>query len=319
MSAPILNRDHAEPPSDGWFQIEVTGEHAAGANRRQVIDAAALTAIVNRFTADKEQAGDKWAGLLVDHDHLSHDLDKSTEALAWAQDLRIRDGQLEARLDLTDLGETAIRNKRFKFFSTEYDAEDLEDLGEGRVRPLRLAGLAFTNRPNNRGGRPISNRADSPDEKPTPTPPMKSIAEKLGLSAEATEADILAKIETLMGENEAMRGKQAEADADAVMNRFGDRVPAAARGEWRSRLIANSADTEALMTATFPAKAETKPAERIHNRATSPDPVADAGEAAEAKREADRHELVDSIKNRRGVNHQEAWRLARGQRPDLFN
>lgn len=319
MSAPILNRETSDLPSDGWYQIEVTGEHAAGANRRQVIDGDALAAIVNRFAAEKAAAGDKWAGLLVDNDHLSHDLDKSTEALAWAQDLRIRDGELEARLDLTDLGETAIRNKRYKFFSTEYDASDLEDLGDGRVRPRRLAGLAFTNRPNNRGGKPISNRADSPDEKPTPTPTMKSIAEKLGLSAEATEADILTAIDTLMADMNGLKGKQAEADADAVMNRFGDRVPTAARSEWRKRLIANRADTEGLMETTFPAKAETKPAERIHNRGASPEPVGDAEKSAEQKREADRQELVDSIKNRRGVNHQEAWRLARGQRPDLFN
>lgn len=286
MRARILNRD-GKPPADGWYHIEVTGTHPAGTKRKQKIDAVALESIVNRFTAEKTEAGDNWAGMLVDADHLSHDLDKSTEALAWAQELRVKDGELEVRLDLTDLGETAIRNKRYKFFSTEYDPEDLEDLGDGTVRPLRLAGLAFTNRPNNRGARPISNRADSPEEKPKPTPKMKSIAEKLGLSADADEAAILAKIDALLAENTAAKGKQAESDADAVMNRFGDRIAEPARKAWRERLIANRADTEKLMDDTIPATAAGGQ-ERIHNRGgrDAPDPVADRKAADEEKEKA---------------------------------
>ena len=317
MRAPILNRS-GEPPADGWYQIEVTGEHPAGKSRKQIIDAAALTAIVNRFAQEKEAAGDNWGGLLVDNDHFSHDLDKSTEALAWAQELRVKDGELEARLDLTDLGETAIRNKRFKFFSTEYDPEDLEDLGDGRVRPLRLAGLAFTNRPNNRGGRPISNRADSPEEKPEPQPTMKSIAEKLGLSADADEAAILSKITAIMAENATLKGKQDEDAAEAVMNRFGDRIPEAARPMWRERLIKNRAETEPLMDATIPAVA-TKPAPRIHNRdgKNSPVPV-EKQQGEDADKEAKRGALVDAIRNRRQCTFNEAWQQARAEKPELF-
>ena len=155
--APILNRS-GQIPKDGWYQIEVSGthpagKHADGRNRRQVIDDKAIESIVNRFNAEKAAAGEDWAGMLVDLDHLSHDLDNSTEAFAWLHEVEIRNRQLWGRLELTDLGEPAVRNKRVKFFSTEYDPADLEDLGNGDVRPLRLSGLAFTNVMNTLGSR----------------------------------------------------------------------------------------------------------------------------------------------------------------------
>jgi hypothetical protein len=281
----ILNRVSG-PPADGWYQIEVSGEHPASGNRIQVIDAKAMESMVARFTAEKAAAGENWAGMLVDGDHLSHDEANSTEAFAWCQELAIRNGELFGRLDLTDLGEPAIRNKRFKFFSTEYDAEDLEDLGGGRVRPLRLAGLAFTNRPNNKGGKPISNRgskdaggtpallsnrADDPSGEPTkttqPTQTMKSIAEKLGLSAEATEADILNAITALLSKVAEAETKAAEGAAEEVMNRFGTRIPEAARPHWKAELIRNRATTETLMENSFPEGTATPGQPAIFNRA----------------------------------------------------
>ena len=141
MKATILNRSQVIP-TDGWYQIEVTGEHPAGDGRVQVIDEEAITSIINRFHAEKKEAGDSFAGMLVDRDHLSHDLDNETAAMAWVQDLANRDGQLHALLDLTTPGEAAVKGKVFKFFSTEYTAADLQDLGDGRVRPRRRGATA---------------------------------------------------------------------------------------------------------------------------------------------------------------------------------
>ncbi|MCW1884009.1 phage protease [Luteolibacter flavescens] len=313
MNAKILNRGQDAPPSDGWYQIEVCGtwpaghwpdEHARypGRQRRQVIDAKAIESIVNRFAAEKASAGDNFAGILVDNDHLSHDLDKSTAAFAWAKDLRVKDGQLEARLDLTDLGEPAIRNKRFKFFSTEFDPEDLEDLGNGDVRPLRLSGLAFTNRPNNRGGRPITNRTGAQPDNPTePTkPPMKAIAEKLGLPADADEAAILAKITEIMGSNETMKTKEAETEADAIMNTLGKNIPEGARAHWRGELIKNRASAEAAIKLSFPANATREEPARIFNRgtATSPAPVEKTDGAQDDGPTAAEKKQAAAIRNR---------------------
>lgn len=315
----ILNRA-GEPAADGWYQIEVTGEHPASGGRTQVIDAAAMESIVNRFREEKAAAGGNWAGMLVDRDHLSHDLDNSTEAFAWLQDLDIRNGQLWGKLDLTDLGEPAIRNKRYKYFSTEYDADDLEDIGGGRVRPLRLGGLAFTNRPNNRGGKPISNRAGDPGgeptQKPKPTNTMQSIAEKLGLSAEATEADILAAIADLQGKVEAANTKEATMEAETVMNRFGDRVPEAARQHWKAELVRNREATEKLMESSFP-EGSMVGRHAIFNRAEAKSPVPVEGASEDAKADA-QAALVNQIRNRDRCNHTQAWDAARRERPDLF-
>lgn len=279
MRARIHNRA-GEIPSDGWYQIEVTGEHPAGEGRTQVIDQAAMESIVNRFQA--EAAVENFAGMLVDADHLSHDLDNATEALAWAQELCIRSGQLHARLDLTDLGEAAIRNKRYKFTSTEYDAPDIQDLGRGRVRPLRLAGLALTNRPNNRGAKPLSNRqtSESTDTTTTTTNTMQPIATKLGLDPAASETDILAAIDALMLKCSESDTKEAGAQADAIMNRFGDRIPADKRADVKARLITNRADTEAMLELLPPATTKAAP-ERIFNRAdaTAPNPAGDGDKA----------------------------------------
>ena len=242
MNTPIYNREN-EAPADGWFQIEVSGTHPVGDGRRQVIDETALQSIVNRFR--EEAAAENFAGLLVDADHLSHDLENPTAALAWLKELDIRNGQLHGRLELTDLGESAVKGKRYKWFSTEYSAADLEALPDNAVRPQRLSGLAFTNRPNNKGARPISNRdGTTPPGETTPNndnnkDTMKTIAEKLGLSAEATEADILQAIADLQSKVSEMETKEAETQADAVLNRLGNRVPEAARPHWRTQLIAN--------------------------------------------------------------------------------
>lgn len=317
MNTPIYNREN-QAPADGWFQIEVSGTHPVGDGRRQVIDETALQSIVNRFQA--EAAKEDFAGLLVDADHLSHDLANDTAALAWLKELDIRNGQLHGRLELTDLGEAAVKGKRYKYFSTEYSATDLQALPDNAVRPLRLAGLAFTNRPNNRGARPISNRdgttppGETTTETNTTNNTMQSIAEKLGLSAEATEADILQAIEGLMKKVSDMETKDAQAGADAVLKRLGARVPEAVRPQWREQLIANREATEKLMEASFPEQRET---ERIFNRSGAQPAVAEL-KSADEKGDA-QAALVNQIRNRDRCTHTQAWDAARRERPELFN
>ena len=318
MNARILNRTN-EIPADGWYQIEVTGKHPAGKGRKQVIDRTALESILNRFNAEKEAAGEDFAGMLVDADHLSHDLENDTAALAWAKELEIRNNQLHGRLELTDLGEPAVKNKRYKFFSTEYNPEDLEDLGNGEVRPLRLAGLAFTNRPNNRGGKPISNRDGLvPGGEPKPNqqdkPPMKNIATKLGLPAESDEAAILTEIESLLSKLKAASDKEASTEADTIMNRMGARIPDAVKPLWKEKLIANREETEKLMEASFPAKSG-EPEKRIFNRETSTTPPAVGdGATAESNKKATaiRNRAIE-ISRKEKIGFNQAFARASGE------
>lgn len=162
MNSQILNRDFSHP-ADGWYQIEARGEHpnrAAGVI--QVIDGEATQSIVNRFNADAA-AGTLRHGneMLIDHEHFSDQPDQETRAYGWLQQLQNRDDGIYGRIRWTRTGQDAVDGGDYRFFSTEYEPDDLKLVNDGktkRVKPLRLAGLTLTNMNNNRGQKPITNR-----------------------------------------------------------------------------------------------------------------------------------------------------------------
>ncbi len=162
MSPVFCNRAFVLPP-DGLFHIEPAGEHFnAGANVVQVFDQLASESIVNRFNADAA-AGQLSHGheMLIDHEHFRHDLDKESRAYGWLTELQNRADGIYGRIRWTATGKAAVEGGDYRFFSTEYAPEDLQVINRSnppRVRPLRLDGLSLTNEPNNRGGKPITNR-----------------------------------------------------------------------------------------------------------------------------------------------------------------
>jgi hypothetical protein len=209
MNLPILNRQF-EHPADGWYQIEVPGEHLnAGSGVMQIIDCAAVDSIVNRFNQEADayepQHGTPFPGMLVDHEHFKHDPDKETIAYGWLMRMENRDGKPFGQIRWTNTGKPAIDGGDYRFFSSEYAPQDLQVLNHGkkplRVRPLRLDGLTLTNDPNNKGGAAITNRSPRPAAKKFPDNTklnMTNIATKLGINAEAGEDAILAEITRLL-------------------------------------------------------------------------------------------------------------------------
>jgi hypothetical protein len=264
----IINRlsgsGPVKPGDKFWAQIEVSGRQTATMAGKRIeldVDAKARESIVNRFAAMAHDPG--FSGLLVDADHLSHDLNHRTEALSWLYEVEERDGQLWGLLEATGVGAPAIANKDYRFFSSEYEEEDLEEIEPGIYRPLSLAGLAYTNRPRRKGGKPISNRrqagTDDENQNENDNDDMKNIAEKLGLPEDATEEDIVGAIEGLQKRVNDAATKEVEGEADAIMNRFGDRIPEKAQAHWRGELIANREEADrqkvvALMEDSFPEK-----------------------------------------------------------------
>jgi hypothetical protein len=218
INTPIVNR--AGKLEAGWYDIETAGEHLNRASGLvQVLDNQAFDAIVNRF--QQEAAGENFAGLLIDRDHFSLDADKTSESFGWLMQLRNREGHLEGRIDWSDEGDRAVKGKRFKFFSTVYDPADCEQIGTRRIanrdypliRPLRLDRLALTNDPNNKGGKPISNRTGKPadaGEKQT-EPTMKNMLKELGLAEDAPEASAIAEVQKIKN-----RATSAEAERDTL-------------------------------------------------------------------------------------------------------
>ncbi|HEX3857683.1 MAG TPA: phage protease [Verrucomicrobiae bacterium] len=183
MSTRIFNREFVHP-ADGWYQIETPGEHPnAKGGVVQVIDAAAISSIVNRFNQDASDYARKhgvpFPGMLIDHEHFRHDLDKETRAYGWLLKMENRNGIPFGEIRWTGVGQQSVDDGEYRFFSSEYDPEDLVRLGGDKVRPMRLAGLTLTNQPNNVGGQPITNRAvglinrdGQPDDTGQPAPAL---------------------------------------------------------------------------------------------------------------------------------------------------
>ena len=153
-----MNRDGFQVPVDGFYQIAPLGEFAhAQAGLVQVVDRDACEAMVNRF--QEESKAPNFAGLLVDFDHFSLDGEKRSEAAGWITALENRDGGLFAKIRWSDVGEEAVKGGRYRFLSPVWARSDCTDLGNGRVRPMRLLNAAVTNDPNLKGMQPLSNSA----------------------------------------------------------------------------------------------------------------------------------------------------------------
>lgn len=322
-------------PEDGWLQIEAPGEHVNHqAKVIQVIDEKAVAAIVNRFNEASKDP--QFAGQRIDRDHLSNSLDNPTEALGWVMALRNRGGIPEASIKWTAIGRPLVKPDNpqeapvYKFFSTEYDPEQCEVLGQrivnGKpykiVRPLVLAGLALTNDPNNRGQRPISNR-DGNDagaaKENQPRTTMKKVNALLGLAEDASEDSAVAAIQaiqnraskaegqvtTLTTERNTLLGSQVEADLTKYKNRFKQ----ADREKWKSQLIANRAVAIELLESIEEPKASETESVRITNRAAAKTPEQIQAEKQQASEDAMGARISNRAAELRAVNP----RLSRSQ------
>ncbi len=225
MKTTILNREFKHP-ADGWYQIEPKGVHPnQEAGVTQIIDDEATRTIVNRFNTDaaanKLRHGSE---MLIDHEHFSDQADQETRAYGWLQELQNRDDGIYGRIRWTTTGQAAVDGGDYRFFSTEYLQDEMKVLNGGkmkRMRPLRLDGLSLTNGNNNRGQKPITNReqefrrANPADNNPQPKKQtMKTIATRLGLSAEASEESVLEAVNKIFN-----RAEKAEGELTPIKNR----------------------------------------------------------------------------------------------------
>ena len=110
MKTCILNRDFKHP-DDGWYHIEASGEHYnAPARVVQVIDRAAVSAIVNRFN-EAATAGTLRHGreMLIDHEHFKDAADQESRAYGWLTELQGRADGIYGKIRWTNTGKAAVR------------------------------------------------------------------------------------------------------------------------------------------------------------------------------------------------------------------
>ena len=367
----LLNRDFAMP-GDGWFQLVPIGEHRLRLNRKldsgmvaylenrgvtfpagdrvsilQVIDEAAVTAMAAAF--NREAAAPHFPGLLVDEDHFSEDLGKSSAARGWIHNVEPRADGLYGQIRFVDPSD--VTSGRFRFLSPVFDPSDVTPVGGNRVRPTRLDSAALTNKPNMRTMRPLSNRDAETGKESTVDYKAEYLA-LLGLTAEATEEDIAAarsKLEKRLEaadqaegqrnaaqeahakaeqENAALKNRAEQAEARAValeraqlerdvesdLTEFAAVI--ANREEAKAALLANRDGTRKLMGA-LKAKAEA-PREPLRNRADAQTPDLDQ-DAKLANRRREQTAAVDAlIATGRFRSRAEALERAAHDHPELF-
>jgi phage I-like protein len=315
--APLLNRaadgTAFQLPDDGWYQIAPAGEYPVqvGADTlTQVLDTAAFDALANRFRELAAQPG--FAGLLIDYDHFSMDLDKPSEAAGWITDIANRDGTLWAEIRWSDRGGAAVTGGSYRFLSPVFDRATAEDLGNGRVRPTRLLNAGLTNDPNLKTLAPLTNRSQQQESSAMNPALLKS----LGLPEDATEAQAAEAIDTLR--NRATAADTAEAELAALKQTALETQVEADLKEYagvfddkevaRTALLANRDQALTLLKALKPAKDnKTLPNRR---QATIPDTDPEATDPeAEGKAVAIRNRAAQ-IQRDQGLNYTSAWNLA---------
>lgn len=341
----LLNRDFALP-SDGFYHLAPLGEFPhAKAGVVQVVDAAAVEAMANRF---REVAkSDNFAGLLVDFDHFSLDNDKSSEAAGWITEVQNRADGLWGKIRWSDVGEAAVKGGRYRFISPVWAREDCEEIGNGRVRPARLMNAAVTNDPNLKGITPLSNRLTNADkEKANTMDYRKALMNVLNSAGMAIPEDADdAAIENACGQyGEKMKNAAAEMDkskedvkamqnrataaeakvaeyvkADAVRQADADIAALESEGRTienrdavRVALLANREPTLAALRSVKPAVA--KP-DDLPNRRDGKPPAEDAETLANRKAQSD---AVAAVINRNKCSAAEAWDIAKAEKPELF-
>lgn len=322
----------------------------------QVIDDQACEAIVNRFNAEAD--GQSFPGMLVDHEHFKHDSAKESRAYGWLMRLQNRADGIYGQMKWTTTGRAAVDGGDYRFFSTEYDPRDLvvvvnrgNETKGMYMRPVRLAGLTLTNEPNNKGGKPITNRDPNQEfrgagasagstEQNNQRKTMKSVATKLGLSADASEDAVLSELTKIMN-----RMSEAETKIIPLTNRVTELETATAvmvgeqidadldmhgvkEEKVRNRLkpvlipLKNRAERVAFLTdlnlaPAAGAKVETKGAGTVLNRSQAGTP----GNQAQGGQEANSKALFAAVADYRVKNrctHEEAWSAVKREKPELF-
>lgn len=349
--SPLLNRE-GQIPADQWFHLVPKGEFLhPPTGYTQVVDQKSLDAILNRF--QEEAKHPNFGGIRIDQDHFSYDLSKPSESYGWVRELQNRADGIWGRIEFSDIGEAAVKNRRYKFVSPVFWPRDtIEVLAANKVRPHRVDSFGLTNDPQMKGMAPFTNR-NFPDDAGASSAEhrtvnqklvMKTIAQRLKLSADASEDAVLAEVDKLM--NRAAQAEEALAalkpEITELKNRnaamLDDQIAAeldaagiADEGK-RERLtkvlkpMANREERVEFLQDVAPEHAEDKSDRSVRtpllNRAGTRTPAQRPNGNSEEdpkKIAAAQHSAIEEIRLQNRCSYEDAQRLAMTRKPELFN
>lgn len=329
-----------------WNILVPTGEYPHPSGVTQVIDDRAVTAMADSF--------DPVNGVHVDRDHYSDMTDEQREkvkevlgdsgydfpssALAWVMEVRPTAKGLEGVISPTALENNDLVDGAYKFLSPVFLKADCEEVGPGRVRPMRLAKLAATNE-NNIPMPPLMLNKNKQEMLVGPSVSYHNrttenqvdykalLLSILGLPSDAEDSAIeeaMTGMKNAAEENAELKQEKERATAtiEEMQNRLVtyekdemDRKVSSALAEFKD-VIRNREVVEASLRNSFDSTVAAlralKPATLL-NRTSGSEP--DGGEDVRAKRDSYIEEVA--LKNRCTTRAQ-AWEIAQRTRPELF-
>lgn len=293
---PLLNRA-GTLPDDGWYHLVSKGDHpltvkdGEGRSRRvmQRLDDKACADIVTEFV--NRRAADPGYRKLVDFEHFSWLADKSSEAAGWIVAMQNRSDGVWFQADWSDIGEAAIKNRRYRTISPVWKPSDCEHLGGNVYRPRLVRDAGLTNKNNLEGLVPFWNREfhgreaqHETDNKGKPMPKERLIA-ILSLAASATDDQIVEAVQafknraslydtlktqhdTLVTDNNALKNRHSTlltACVDSTLTEFAGIIVPDAKDAWKNRLTADYDGTRALLKGLKPAAAASTDEKRVED------------------------------------------------------
>jgi len=159
----------------------------------------------------------------IDYDHKAHNGD----AAGWVKNAEVRADGLYLFVEWTKQAAEKIKSKAYKYFSPEFLDEWQHPKSSTKFQDV-LSGGAITNRPFLKDLSPLNlsefivNPGKDPEERTDMDP--KKFAELLGLPADATEEQLLAKTKEF--KEKAEKPPTVLSDADAELKKLSESNPA---------------------------------------------------------------------------------------------
>lgn len=287
-----------------------------------VFDEAAAKAIIEDFRAKAKRAG--WPGVLVDREHFSNDPEKTSDAMAWAREIRQdADGSIWTRWEFTPEGERLWTGKVLVSRSPLFLSVPAK--GGREYRPFALESIGMTNTPHFRD---LSTLAAAREAAEVTTHEgeiqMEEILKALGLAEDASPADAVAAIEALKQKASAAESaatdakkerddavaqcRKVQADAFIAANR--DRI--ADEAKCREVYVKDPELAEAMLAACKAPAAQ--PAQTVLAAARARTPGRGDADGTTARRDA----AVLDYRNTHKCSHADAWAACRAAHPELF-
>lgn len=316
-----------------WLQILPLGVSIAhaitikGESKPMITDTPreALEELVANFHQSYQEPG-----LLVDCDHASLRPDGSTRAVGWVQDVQLREDGVYALVKFTPFGAALVDGGEYVNRSPTMD---LRETSDGHYVPQRLLSLALTNTPAFQMLHPtcfrIAMMSEPSPQNPTPKESShmdpKTIAEKLGVSPDLPQEEILAALDERLSRLNDLEKQMAEIEAadakakeETFMEEHKEDIAEGKEEEVREAYRANPDAAKALFSALKPrVKQPAKPAptgrfSRLGEDAKTP-PAKTLAQTAQ-----ERTRFVNEVARRQNCSFSQAWTVARAERPELF-